>query len=90
MCAQLNDAHLGVDELKAKLAAGDDSVPRKLVSIAANLVNTDPYWREEKRKLDAIHHFHLLEHGDLPCVGCSPLHSCMHGILIRVVLLAVH
>ena len=63
---QLDDAHLGVNELAANLAAGDDSVPRKIISHAAQLPNSDTYWREQKRELDALHVFRRAEDGDLP------------------------
>ena len=54
---QLNDAHLTIPELRENLRNEDESVPRKIISMATNFVNTDPYWREQKRKLDALTFF---------------------------------
>ena len=34
--------------------ARDNSVPRKILNIAANLSNTAPYWRDCNRDLDAM------------------------------------
>ena len=48
---QLNDACKTVPELVEALRAGDESVPRKILSVGANLVNTPPYWRAEHVKV---------------------------------------
>ena len=41
---QLQDAHLTNPELRQILKNEDESVPRTILSVAANLPNTDPYW----------------------------------------------
>ena len=63
---QLNDAHLSVEELRQSLQNNDESVPRKILNMAANLQNTHTYWRERKRELDSILYYRLKEHGDMP------------------------
>jgi hypothetical protein len=45
---QLHDAHLSVSELSENLDNDDDSVPRKIISVAANLKNTQPFWKNRK------------------------------------------
>ena len=62
---QLNDAHLTIPQLRENIENEDQSVPRKIISIAANLPNTHPYWREKKRELDAFTFFQRKEFGDL-------------------------
>ena len=39
---QLNDSHISIDELQEKLEYDDDSIPRKIIKMGANLPNTDP------------------------------------------------
>ena len=51
---QLNDAHLSIPDLREKLSNGDDSLPRKIINISANLPNTAPYWRDVKSDIDAM------------------------------------
>ena len=63
---QLDDAHLGIAALRAAHESGDDSVARKIISVGGNLINTDTYWRERKRELDAMHSWRRARHGDLP------------------------
>ena len=63
---QLADAHLGVAGLAANLAQDDTSVPRKILQHGGLLVNTDPYWKERKRELDALHVWRKYDFGDLP------------------------
>ena len=63
---QLNDAHLSVEELRECLTNDDDTVPRKIISMGANLQNTHPFWRDRKRELDNILYYRLKEHGDMP------------------------
>ena len=62
---QLNDAHLDAGGLLANLDAGDDSVPRKVISVGSNIVNSDPYWKERKRDVDSLHVWRKYEAGDL-------------------------
>ena len=45
--------------------AGDNSVPRKVISNGANLANTDPFWKERKCELDSLHVWRKYELGDL-------------------------
>ena len=75
---QLNDAHLSIVELKDNLSNHDESVPRKIISIAANLPNTHPFWRERKKELDSLLFFRLLEYGDMPVyfdtMSCAEYH----------------
>ena len=75
---QLQDAHLTIPELRANLENEDESVPRKILSVAANLPNTDPYWRERKKELDALTFFRRKEYGDLPAYfdtnSCAEYH----------------
>ena len=56
----------------------DETVPRKICSIAANLPNTQPFWRERKHELDAMTFFHLKEYGDMPAyfdtMSCAEYH----------------
>ena len=64
---QLSDAHLGISDLQTKLAAGDDSVARKVLQVGGmELKNTGPWWKERKRELDGTHQFRRAEYGDLP------------------------
>ena len=42
-------------DLLANLNEGNTSVPRKIISVGSNLQNTDPYWKERKREVDALH-----------------------------------
>ena len=44
----------------------DESVPRKLISVASKFPNSDPYWRDRKIELDHYVLFRKEEHGDLP------------------------
>ena len=75
---QLQDAHLTIPELRQNLENEDESVPRKILSVAANLPNTDPYWREKKKELDALTFFQRKEYGDLPAYfdtnSCAEFH----------------
>ena len=58
-------AHLTIPELRANLENEDESVPRKMLSVAADLPNTDPYCREQKKELDALIFLRRKEYGDL-------------------------
>ena len=74
----MQDAHLTIPELRANLENEDESVPRKFLSVAANLPNIDPYWRERKKELDALTFFRRKEYGDLPAYfdtnSCAEYH----------------
>jgi len=48
---QLNESHISINELQERLANNDDSIPRKIIKIGANLVNTDPYWMNRHQEL---------------------------------------
>ena len=63
---QINEALLTVDELKENLSNDDYSVPRKIISFAGSLPNTDPYWRERKKELDSLHFFLIKEYQVMP------------------------
>ena len=85
---QLNDAHLTIPELRENLRNEDDSVPRKIISMGKNIINTDPYWRDQKQKLDAMTFFRRKEFGDLPCYfdtnSCAEYHwKPLHELLIK-------
>ena len=85
---QLNDAHLSINELLENLNNDDDSVPRKIISMGKNLPNTDPYWRNEKTKLDALCTFRAKEFGDMPVYfdtnSCAEFHwKPLHTLLIK-------
>ena len=87
---QLNDAHLTIPELRENLRNEGESVPRKIICMATNFVNTDPYWREQKRKLDDLTFFHRKEYGDLPAYfdtnSCAEYHwTPLHELLIKYV-----
>ena len=75
---QLNDQHLTVEQLKESLKNNDDGIPRKIISIGANLQNTHPYWRDRKRELDSILYYRLKEYGDMPAyfdtMSCAEYH----------------
>ena len=75
---QLNDAHLSIPDLREKLSNGDDSLPRKIINISANLPNTAPYWRDVKSDIDAMCFFRFKEYGDLPSyfttMSCAEYH----------------
>ena len=73
---QLNEALLTVDELKEHLNNDDDSVPRKIISFAGSLPNTDPYWRERKKELDSLHFFLMKEYQVMPTYW-TPLHQLL-------------
>ena len=85
---QLNEALLTVDELKENLNNDDDSVPRKIISFAGSLPNTDPYWRERKKELDSLHFFLMKEYQVMPTYfdtcNCAEHHwTPLHQLLIK-------
>ena len=86
---QLNDAHLTIPELRAKLNNDDDtSVPRKIISIAKNFVNTGPYWKDKKKELDALTVFHKEEFGNVVAYfdtnSCAEFHWVpLHELLVK-------
>ena len=53
-----------VPELMAALNSDDRSVPRKIISFAANLPDSDAYWRRQKVFVDWLAKFHMIEYGD--------------------------
>ena len=61
---QLNDAHLSIAQLRENLENNDDSVPRKIISVGKNFPNTDPYWKDHKKKLDSLCEMHMKKYGD--------------------------
>ena len=85
---QLNDAHLTIQQLQQNLNNNDDSVPRKIISMAKNFANTDPYWKAKKKELDALTLFHRKEYGDMIAYfdtnSCAEFHwSPLHELLIK-------
>ena len=75
---QLNDAHLTIAELAENLRNNDDSVPRKIINVGANLPNSHPYWRNKKHELDNMLFYRLMEFGDNPAYfdsnSCAEYH----------------
>ena len=85
---QLNDAHLTIQQLQQNLNNNDDSVPRKIISMSKNFVNTDPYWKARKKELDALSLFHRKEYGDMISYfdtnSCAEYHWLpLHELLIK-------
>ena len=61
-----NDAHVTIDELMERMQNDDDTLPRQITRIGSNLVNTDPYWNERKRELEAFLFYRKNVCDDLP------------------------
>ena len=86
---QLTDAHLSISELRDKLVnENDTSVPRKVTNMASNFVNTDPYWRERNKELDALGVYRKKEKGDVMAYfrthSCAEFHwAPLHELLIK-------
>jgi hypothetical protein len=89
----LAEAQLTAQDLGQRNDAGDDSIGRAIINHGANLINTDPYWRENKRELDARNAFAHLEHGATPPwfvttsqaeYHSEPLHRILREHLRRV------
>jgi len=51
--------------LQERLQNNDD-IPRKIIKIRANLVNTDPYWMNRRQELQAVTFYRRKENTDLP------------------------
>ena len=51
---QLNDAHVTIDELMERMQNDDETLPRQITRIGSNLVNTDPYWNERKKRTRSL------------------------------------
>ena len=56
---QLDAAQLSIEELTEQLETGDDSIPRKIIGVAANLPNTDPFWSDRYKEVYALNLFML-------------------------------
>ena len=85
---QLNEKHLTRDELKERLLNEDESIPRKFVSMSANLQNTDPFWRERKHELDALCFFMLKDVFPtyFDTSSCAEHHwTPLHNVLIKYI-----
>ena len=86
---QLTDAHLSISELRDKLVnQNDTSVPRKVTSIASNFVNSDPYWNERNKELDALTVYRKKDQGDVMAIfrthSCAEFHwKPLHELLIK-------
>ena len=66
VCQQLNDAHVSIDELIERMENNDDTLPRQITRMGSNLINTDPYWAERKRELEAFLYYRKHVVDDLP------------------------
>ena len=85
---QLNDAHLTLKELKEKFENNDDSVARKIISFAKNIINTDPYWRYKKKEVDAMLVYKKYESSTMASFfdtsSCAEFHwKPLHNLLIK-------
>ena len=56
---QLDSAQLTINELRETLENGDESIPRKIINVAANLPNTEPFWRDRHKYVYALNFFML-------------------------------
>ncbi|XP_066913356.1 uncharacterized protein [Clytia hemisphaerica] len=63
---QLTDSHISIEELQERFNNNDHSIPKKIIRMGSNLVNSDPYWNRCKRELDALLFFRRYSIGDLP------------------------
>ncbi|XP_066926384.1 uncharacterized protein [Clytia hemisphaerica] len=85
---QINEKHITRDELLQQLEYQNESIPRKLLSMSANLVDTAPYWRERKNELDSLCFFMLKEFQVYPTYfdtsSCAEHHwPQLHNLLIK-------
>ena len=48
-----------INELREQLENGDESIPRKIINVAANLPNTEPFWRDRHKDVYALNFFML-------------------------------
>ena len=83
---QLNDTHITIEELHDRLESGDQSIPRKIIHMGANLVNSDPYWNKRKRELDAFTFYRRKEVGDLPCYFHTNSMAELHWLPLKQLL----
>ena len=56
---QLDSAQLIINELREQLENGDESIPRKIINVAANLPNTETFWRDRHKDVYALKLFML-------------------------------
>ena len=63
---QLNEPHLTIAELMEKIENEDQSIPRKIIRMGGNLVNTDPYWNLRRSELEGFTFYRRNETNDLP------------------------
>ena len=85
---QINEALLSIEDLQERLSNEDEGIPRKIISFASNLPNTDPYWKARKTELDALHFFLFKEHQVMPAYfdtsSCAEHHwKPLHQLLIK-------
>ena len=66
MSQQISEPLITIEELQQRLSNGDDRIGRKIISMAANLPNTGPYWKTRKAELDSLHFFALKEYQVMP------------------------
>ena len=79
---------LPIEDLQERLNNEDEGIPRKIISFASNLPNTDPYWKARKTELDALHFFLFKEHQVMPAYfdtsSCAEHHwKPLHQLLIK-------
>ena len=63
---QINEKQITRDELLERLENNDESLPRKFISMSANIPNTAAFWKDAKRKLDSLCFFVLYEDDVIP------------------------
>ena len=66
---QLDAAQLSIEELTEQLETGDDSIPRKIIGVAANLPNPDPFWSDRYKEVYALNLFMLHKNKSLMTVN---------------------
>jgi hypothetical protein len=64
---QLNAGSITMPELVQRLKDGDESIPRKIISVGANLLNTAPYWCAEHTKVRSLQQWRRAFEGDTFC-----------------------
>ena len=83
---QLTDSHISIGELQDRFNNDDHSIPRKIIRMGANLVNSDPYWNKCKRELDAFTFYRRHVKKDLPCYFQSASIAEFHWIGLKLLL----
>ena len=72
----------------------DDTLPRQITRMGSNLINTDPYWAERKRELEAFLYYRKHVVDDLPTYfhtnSMAELHWSPLALLLSKYLQLVH